>query len=486
MLLLLVIALFTLPSAFSAGERIIVEKTQENINSYLDSGCTMRHDLDQYVSFECPNLLALNSEAKMVGNGKAAKQFKILDKEANELIGTDRVRMQGFDGNGVNVLILDTGVDANHSEFQGRIASQKDFVNKDETAEDDNGHGTHVAGIIVASGSRKNIGGSNDASGVAPGAMIHMLKVCDNGGLCFEDDILAALLYAKNNLQFNVVSISLGNPEFEGCDDELVAALLNDLAKGNVLVFAAAGNDGGPIQMPACGTRVIAVGAVDKNGKVQPWSNKGDELDILAPGVSILSLAPCSSISCEEGYATKSGTSMATPMAAGIAALLFSMKATAVQVKAAIYATAKPAMCSVCLAMIGNNCKKTVQLRCPAEQQGKGIVDAWGAYSLLQSTVIIPEQEEENNASSEICWSAEHRLLEKSVGQMRKFCSCVEGRHEAKAFKATTSRISIFRYTSRNNDGDWQVEVSRSNKAVSQVKCGDRQWYEVGRDYFTG
>ncbi len=235
-----------------------------------------------------------------------------------------QVNDKNIDGQGTSVCVIDTGIDANHEAFQNRIADQKCFCSPDccpngqatDTAATDvhpSSHGTHVSGIIAANGQYK---------GVAPGASIVAVKVCNTG--CSLADVYAGLDYCLQVKDtFNIVAISgslgdNGNYQTqEQCPTYLDAAIDAAFNAGVVNVFAS-GNNGytNGISYPACSPNVIAVGATDKNDAMASFTNRGQLLEVLAPGVSI------TSTQAGNQYGALSGTSQATPHVTGAAALL--------------------------------------------------------------------------------------------------------------------------------------------------------------------
>ena len=228
-----------------------------------------------------------------------------------------------------SICIIDTGVDYTHESFGGcienanindagcsKVPSGYDFYNEDNNPMDDHSHGTHVAGIAAANGS---------VSGVAPHAQIIALKVLSSSGGGFSSDVIAAIEWCTYNAtKFNIttISMSLGGSTLysSNCDslEPSYAAAANAAAAQNMSVLAASGNNGnsGSIAAPACVFNVTSVGWTSKSDDVSSSSNAGSILDLLAPGSSIVSTAISS------GTSVKSGTSMATPHAAGAAALL--------------------------------------------------------------------------------------------------------------------------------------------------------------------
>lgn len=231
-------------------------------------------------------------------------------------------------GLGVNVAVLDTGVLKTHPDLKSRVKDCKDFTGTktpylDGKCEDKNGHGTHVAGIIAADGGVDGLG----IYGVAPEASLFVYKVCSNNGTCWADDIAVALRTAADN-GANVVNLSLGSDSAS----PLITNAISYAVLRNVLVIAAAGNDGpyaGSIDYPGADANVVAVGAIDINNEVTDWSSRGNisnskpyvvedkDIEVTAPGVNIESTWK------DGGYAILSGTSMATPHIVGLAAKLW-------------------------------------------------------------------------------------------------------------------------------------------------------------------
>jgi subtilisin family serine protease len=234
----------------------------------------------------------------------------------------------GFTGSGRLVAVLDTGVDYTHVEISDSVVNGKDFVNGDNDSMDDNGHGTHVAGIVTANGVNSN------ARGAAPNASVLAVKVLDLLGSGFLSDTVAAIYYVVNgsdgvygtadDFSSDAISMSLGTSPpytFKGSNcDSVYPAMTRAIAYArskNVSVVAAAGNSGGSgVSLPGCISGVVTVGAVGSLDQVTKWSGKGSSLDLVAPGVSILSTW------LSGGYATISGTSMSTPHVSATVALM--------------------------------------------------------------------------------------------------------------------------------------------------------------------
>lgn len=252
------------------------------------------------------------------------KIFHIQRMEAIPLIRADSATSDfGINGTNINISILDTGI-FNHIEFQSpnRIILQYDFYNIDNNATDDNGHGTHVAGIAAGKG------GSN-GRGVAANASIIAGKVCGASGTCPESTILNGIEWSIQN-NAKIISMSLGDSE-NGCSDAVARAVDNATEQG-VLVVVAAGNSGpgnNTIASPACAKRALAVGSVNDSSalsgtvdNVTYFSSRGatsdnrTKPDLVAPGILITSTYN------NGDYASGGGTSQATPFVSGAAALV--------------------------------------------------------------------------------------------------------------------------------------------------------------------
>ncbi|MFE6075849.1 S8 family peptidase [Paenibacillus sp. NPDC057886] len=227
----------------------------------------------------------------------------------------------------VKIAIIDTGVQLNHPELAGKILPGYDYVDYDNVPEDGNGHGTHVAGIAA---SITNIGVG--IAGTAPLASIVPLRVLDNNGQGTTGNVGNGLVYAANN-GIQVVNLSLGGPTGEAF---LQAAVQYAWDQGAVII-AAAGNDNTsyPI-VPASYPNVIAVAATNPSDLKSNFSNYGSWVDMAAPGDTILSTYLGGS------YAYLSGTSMAAPHIAGVAALLAARGKTNAQIRDALCFASDP------------------------------------------------------------------------------------------------------------------------------------------------
>lgn len=275
----------------------------------------------------------------------------VFRSEGAALMRVPQLRSQtGAGGAGVGVAVLDSGVDASHPELSSRVVLEGNFTPEAGSgANDVNGHGTAVAGIIAGT-----------SGGMAPAATIWAARVCNNDGACPQEQVIAALdaIYEARAEAggLDLVNLSLGGGKanaFCDADAPAYAAAVNRLVNAGIAVFAASGNDGfvDGVSLPSCLSNTISVGAVadasfvsDACGPVQAdtimcYSNSGVPLDLLAPSECARTPKPGGGFeSCFNG------TSAATPYAAGVAALLKGLKpgATVAQLESALVSTGRP------------------------------------------------------------------------------------------------------------------------------------------------
>jgi subtilisin len=212
------------------------------------------------------------------------------------------------DGVGKTAWIMDTGIDMNHPDLTVDQPRSRSFVEGVTSADDDNGHGTHVAGIV---GAKNN---SLGTLGVASGATLVSLKILDKDGKGFLSTALKALSYVRaNGKAGEAVNISLGLEEVS----QILETEIKGIANRGIFIAIAAGNDGGPADnySPArtTGNNIYTVSAIDSLNRFAAFSNYGnDAVDFAAPGVRIVSSY------FHNQYAIISGTSMASPHVAGL------------------------------------------------------------------------------------------------------------------------------------------------------------------------
>jgi subtilisin family serine protease len=220
---------------------------------------------------------------------------------------------------------VDSGVYSEHPDI-GRIIAQSDFVEGDAVADDDYGHGTHVTGIAGAL--------TNNGKGVAGGCFecgLLIAKVMGSLGFTTDSRIVSGINWSVNH-GADVVNLSLGG---SGDSSVLTTAVNRANALGAVVV-AAAGNEGTNVpQYPAAYSKVIAVSATTTDGRLASFSNRGDWVDLAAPGTDILSTR------MSGGYKTMSGTSMSAPLVSSLAGLLASRGMSADSIRQRMQTTAK-------------------------------------------------------------------------------------------------------------------------------------------------
>ena len=260
-----------------------------------------------------------------------------------DLIRADNLHDQDLRGRGVKVAIIDTGIDLSHPEFDGVTIEWADLVANRPDAYDDNGHGTHVAGIIAAQGRWSTIFSGFKLMGVAPDVSLIVIKAIEANGRGDETRVASGINTAVAN-DADIIVLSLGGETRAIFGTNTETAVKRAIDKG-VYVVAAAGNapegeTSCTVTSPASVEGVIAVGAVDRDAIIGDFSCRGTgkegsgsvlpgvpsptqdtpnphkKPEVVAPGVSILSAWTGG------GYAMASGTSQAAPMVAGVLALL--------------------------------------------------------------------------------------------------------------------------------------------------------------------
>lgn len=254
--------------------------------------------------------------------------------QAKQAINAVKVYKNGLSGKKVNIAILDTGV-YGHELLNDKIVCFNDYVGGKTKIYDDNGHGTHVAGIICA-----------DRIGMAENARIAVFKVLDQFGMGKTGDSLRALEWIKRNhkkYDIKILNFSVGYlPDSKLTEKQKILDVIDELWDLGIVVVAAAGNYGpGPfsVTVPGISRKIITVGSYDdfRSGR-GPTGCCIVKPEVLAPGSEILSLS-----NRNNGFVRKSGTSMATPIVAGAIALLLERypKMKPEEVKLRLYNTCK-------------------------------------------------------------------------------------------------------------------------------------------------
>jgi serine protease AprX len=255
-----------------------------------------------------------------------------------------------FSTRDVVACVIDSGIDSSHVDLnQGQVIGWKDFVNARTTPYDDNGHGTHVSAIIAGQGD-----GNAAYRGVAPGTALVGVKVIDSSGAGTASTIISGVQFCvdkKATYNIRILNLSLGSSGSSSGTDALSVAV-NAAADHGILPVVAAGNAGPArttIGSPAAAAKALTVCSISDPGvkgfSISPWSSRGPTADgrvkpdVCAPGQSITSARAGSG----NGYVTLSGTSMSSPFAAGVAALMLdaNQSLTAAQLKSMMMSTAQ-------------------------------------------------------------------------------------------------------------------------------------------------
>jgi serine protease AprX len=292
------------------------------------------------IEYDEPVTICMETASNWFGATKARTDFGVTgDKDGNPAT---------YSKNDIVVAVIDTGIDPNHVDLDGgKIIAWKDYVNNQATAYDDHGHGTHCAGIATGEGH-----GNAIYKGVAPGAALIGLKVLNAQGSGTTSNIQAAVDWCITNkatYNIRVISMSLGSSGSSNGTDSLSLAVNNAAANGIVPVVAA-GNSGPAkytIGAPAAAADAITIGAMADCGEagfsLASFSSRGPTADnrvkpdLSAPGVNIMAAKSGST----NLYQSMSGTSMATPFAAGTVALMLAANPnlTPTQVKSILEST---------------------------------------------------------------------------------------------------------------------------------------------------
>ncbi|HHV64195.1 MAG TPA: S8 family peptidase [Peptococcaceae bacterium] len=267
----------------------------------------------------------------------------LLDK-AVPSINAQTLHAQNLKGEGITIAVIDTGIYP-HPDLKGRIKAFKDFVNNKTEPYDDNGHGTHCAGDAAGDGTASN----GKYTGIAPKASLIGVKVLDKMGSGSLSTVMAGVQWCIDNRKvydIKVISLSLGSSAVLPAAEDPMVKIVEAAWDSGITVCAAAGNEGPgekTIASPGISPKIITVGAMDDkdtaarlDDEVADFSSRGPTIDgftkpdILSPGVNIVSLrSPGSYLDkitkasrVENDYCSLSGTSMATPIVAGLVALI--------------------------------------------------------------------------------------------------------------------------------------------------------------------
>lgn len=279
-----------------------------------------------------------------IANISLDREVKTLLNNATPSIGSKAAQTRGITGRGVTVAVIDTGIHP-HPDLQGRIVAFRDFVGNKTEAYDDNGHGTHCAGDVAGNGSQSG----GQYAGPAPEARLVGVKVLNKMGSGSLSTVIQGIDWCVQNREaygIRVISMSLGSSATTPAAQDPVVQAVERAWNAGIVVCVAAGNEGpgaGTIASPGISELVITVGAADDkdtgnqgDDAVADFSSRGPTIDglakpdVVAPGVNIVSLRSPNSFLDKTGsaplvgdsYCTLSGTSMATPIVAGMCAQL--------------------------------------------------------------------------------------------------------------------------------------------------------------------
>ncbi|WP_192930318.1 S8 family peptidase [Alkaliphilus pronyensis] len=318
------------------------------------------------------------------------RAYKLMDI-ATVTVGSDYANEYGLTGKDVTVAVIDTGIYPHNDLVRptNRIIGFKDFVGNQANPYDDDGHGTHVAGIIAGNG----FSSRGKYIGIAPDANLVGVKVLDEDGGGSVSDVIAGIEWAidnKEKYKIRVLTLSLGTKAKSTYQEDPLCKAVDAAVRNGITVVGAAGNNGpkkSTIDSPAISPNIISVGACDdRNGSdlssitIADFSSRGPtpdgytKPDVIAPGVGINSLS-----NDGNGYIALSGTSMATPVVAGCAALLYENNPSYSpnQIKSVITNTAN-------------------SLGLPNQEQGSGLLDI---RKILNSVSPSPKPKKPENSS---------------------------------------------------------------------------------------
>ena len=301
------------PAADVQTTRIVTVSRQPDGGLDVDARNVRGRSISAAVAQEAadPDTLSVEIDSRVRASGV------ITEPLLSEQWGLAAVRVDAAwevtQGAGVTVAVLDTGVDADHEDLAGQVLAGINLLGNQTSfdSDDENGHGTHVAGIIAAADNEAGV------VGVAPQARILPVRVLDSDGSGYASDVAEGIVWAVDH-GAAVINLSLGSPRPSSAQQ---LAIQYAVERG-VSVFAAAGNSGPTSvpEYPAAFPEVTAVGATTPQGLAASFSSRGSYLDLAAPGTMILAAH------AGGGYAFQSGSSMASPFVAGVAALLLGLR----------------------------------------------------------------------------------------------------------------------------------------------------------------
>jgi subtilisin family serine protease len=280
------------------------------------------------------------------------KVHVVLDESVPQ-IGAPEAWAAGYDGTGVKVAVLDTGIDEAHPDVAGKVVASRSFISS-QTVADGHGHGTHVAATVAGTGQAE--GGTR--KGVAPGAQLVIGKVIANSGSGPISGVIEGMEWASVEQDADVVNMSLGSPPTDGSDPASQA--VDRLTRDTGTLFVISAGNGGrsgsfTVGTPGAADAALTVAAVNKTDQLADFSSRGPRVgdsalkpDIAAPGVGIAAARAAGTAMgapVDDLYTRANGTSMSAPHVAGAAAILAQKYPawTAEQLKSALMSTSKDA-----------------------------------------------------------------------------------------------------------------------------------------------
>lgn len=355
------------------------------------TGCAVKRKLSAINSVSAQ--VSEKTLKDLVANNKVKKiwydsEVRTVLDHASPTVRAPHLWAKNLTGQGITIAVIDTGI-YEHSDLAGRIIGFKDFVANRSKPYDDNGHGTHVAGCAASSGANKS-----PYRGPAPKAKLVGVKVLNKLGSGTLSSVIEGVQWCieqKQHLGIRIINLSLGSEAYQSYRDDPLCQAVEKAWNSGIVVCAAAGNSGPEqrtIDSPGIDPHIITVGAShDRNipnpaqNTVAFFSSRGptneglNKPDFLAPGVDIVSLrSPCSQLDkankesrVGKHHLTLSGTSMATPICAGVVAQLLQADGTL-----------SPSQVKT---MLINSATKIPNLH--HHDQGAGVIDAYKAASQL-------------------------------------------------------------------------------------------------------
>ena len=279
---------------FNVINGFVIQSNPYGLKNILKSLNIKNIEIDQEVSIE----------VKPNRPGKPPKDETPPDQTIEwgiDAINADDV-WENYSGAGVRIAIVDTGIDLSHQDLI--VQDGINFVRSAKTYNDDNGHGTHVAGIVAALNNEIGV------VGVAPDSEIYAVKVLNKRGIGYLSDVVLGIEWSINN-NMDIINMSLSS----NSPSPALESILDIANTNGIITVAAAGNDASEINYPAAYENTICVGAIDIDSNIAYFSSFGSQMDVAAPGVNVFSTYK------KNTYKSLSGTSMSAPHITGLAAL---------------------------------------------------------------------------------------------------------------------------------------------------------------------